>query len=132
LKLLTATNATQGYRETDFDWCVEGELVHIGIVCARDQENPDGGCGCGRAFAGLNSHRATTTAMVREIPGFTGDDYVLAIRSSLEQQGYDGSFADHEAAELRCLVRDWPPGTILERRLDEIVVREVVKPDQEV
>ena len=128
LKLLTATNAGQGLRDNDFDWCVEGELVHIGMVCARDQDDPDGGCGCGRSFAGLNSHRATTTAMVRETPGFTEDDYVLAIRSSLEEQGCDPSFAEHEAALLRCLVRDWPVGVIVERRLDEIVVRQVVQP----
>ncbi|MFA1547360.1 DUF7715 family protein [Actinomadura chokoriensis] len=128
LKLLTATNAGQGLRDNDFDWCVEGELVHIGTVCARDQGDPDGGCGCGRSFAGLNSHRATTTAMVRDVPGFTEDDRVLAIRSSLEQQGCDPSFAEHEAALLRCLVRDWPVGVIVERRLDEIVVRQVVQP----
>lgn len=128
MKLLTATNVGQGLRDNDFDWCVEGELVHIGMVCARDRDDPDGGCGCGRSFAGLNSHRATTTAMVREIPGFTEDDYVLAIRSSLEQQGCDPAFAEHEAALLRCLVRDWPVGVIVERRLDEIVVRQVVQP----
>ncbi|WUH96602.1 hypothetical protein OHR68_23865 [Spirillospora sp. NBC_00431] len=128
LKLLTATNSTQGFRDNDFDWCVEGELVHIGMVCARDRDDPDGGCGCGRSFAGLNSHRATTTAMVREVPGFTVDDHVLAIRSSLEQQGCDPSFAEHEAALLRCLVRDWPVGVIVERRLDEIVVRQVLQP----
>lgn len=128
LKLLTATNSSQGLRDNDFDWCVEGELVRIGMVCARDQDDPDGGCGCGRSFAGLNSHRATTTAMVRDVPGFTGDDYVLAIRSSLEQQGCDPSFAEHEAALLRCLVRDWPVGVIVERRLDEIVVRQAVQP----
>jgi len=128
LKLLTATNVSQGYRDNDFALCVEGELVHIGEVCARDKGNPDGGCGCGRSFAGLNSHLATTTAMVREIPGFTDDDYVLALRSSLEQQGCDASFAEHEAALLRILVRDWPVGVIVERRLDEIVVRQVVQP----
>ncbi|MBW8480743.1 DUF7715 family protein [Actinomadura parmotrematis] len=128
MKLLTATNTTQGYRDNDFDWCVEGELVHIGVVCARDRDDPDGGCGCGRAFAGLNSHRATTTAMVREVPGFTEADYREAIRSSLEQQGYDPSYAEHEAATLRTLVRDWPVGVIVERRLDEIVVRQVVQP----
>lgn len=128
MKLLTATTVTQGYRDNDFDWCVEGELVHIGVVCDRDLDDPDGGCGCGRAFAGLNSHRATTTALIREVPGFTGADYVEAIRSSLEQQGYDSSHAEHAAAELLILVRGWPPGTIVERRLDEIVVREFVQP----
>jgi hypothetical protein len=53
LKLLTATNVTQGYRDNDFHWCVEGELVHIGVVCASDRGDADGNCGCGRSFAGL-------------------------------------------------------------------------------
>ncbi len=75
MKVLTATVTTQGYRGNDFDYCVEGELVHIGMVCAKDRSDPDGGCGCGRAFAGLNSHRATTTAMIREID-FTRSDYL--------------------------------------------------------
>lgn len=128
MKLLTATTLTQGYRDNDFDWCVEGELVHVGPVCERDGGDPDGGCGCGRAFAGLNSHRATTTAMVREVPGFTMADYVEAVRSSLEQQGHDAGHAEHAAAELRCLVRGWHAGTIVERRLDAIVVREFARP----
>lgn len=127
MKLLTATNATQGFRDNDFDWCVEGELVQIGSVCASDQADPDSGCGCGRAFAGLNSHRATTTAMVREVP-LTEEDYVEAIGSSLSQQGYDPSFAEHEAAMLRRLVLDWPVGAIVERRLTQIAVRQVVRP----
>src|SRR5579862_8855950 len=53
MKILTATSRTQGQRNSDFNWCIEGELVHFGLVCAADQDDPDGGCGCGRAFAGL-------------------------------------------------------------------------------
>jgi hypothetical protein len=128
MKLLTATTTTQGYRDNDFDQCVEGELVLIGMVCDRDLNDPDGSCGCARSFAGLNSHRATTTAMVRDISGFTMSDYIEAIRSSLQQQGYDPAHAEHAAAELHCLVRPWPPGTILERRQDLIVVRESTRP----
>ena len=66
MKVLVATSQTQGQRENDFNFCVEGELVTVGLVCATDRYDPDGGCGCGRAFAGLNSHRATTTAKVKE------------------------------------------------------------------
>jgi hypothetical protein len=93
MKVFAATSRTQGQRGNDFHWCVEGELVHFSAVCAADLDDPDGGCGCGRAFAGLNSHRATTTAIVREIEGFTREDYVEAIRSSLAQQGWDPSRA---------------------------------------
>jgi hypothetical protein len=37
------------------------------FVCARDRDDPVGGCGCGRAFVGLGSRKATTTALVRDL-----------------------------------------------------------------
>jgi hypothetical protein len=52
MMLLTATRKGQGERAGDFSFTVEGELVLVGPVCARDQADPDGGCGCGRAFSG--------------------------------------------------------------------------------
>jgi hypothetical protein len=125
MKILTATSRTQGQRDSDFHWCVEGELVHFGLVCSADQADPDGGCGCGRAFAGLNSHRATTTAMVRDVEGFTRDDYIEAIRSSLAQQGWDPSTAEDEADELISILSDWPVGAVAERRLNHVQVRMV-------
>jgi len=128
MKVLTATSRTQGQRSNDFHWCIEGELVHFGMVCAADRTDPDGGCGCGRAFAGLNSHRATTTAMIREIEGFTRGDYIEAIRSSLSQQGWDPATAQDEADELIGLIRDWPAGAVAERRLDRVAVRMVTTP----
>ena len=128
MKILTATSRTQGQRPNDFHWCIEGELVHFGLVCAADQADPDGGCGCGRSFAGLNSHRATTTAMVRDIGGFTTGDYVEAIRSSLSQQGWDASTAAEEAGELMAIVADWPVGAVAERRLYAVSVRMVTSP----
>jgi hypothetical protein len=124
MKVLVATARTQGDRKGDFNWCIEGELVWIGLVCANDQRDPDDGrCGCGRSFAGMNSQRATTTAMVRDIEGFTMADYVEALRSSLEQQGWPSEIAAGEADELLELARIWPPGTVVERRLDTIRVR---------
>jgi hypothetical protein len=82
MKTITATAQTQGQRFNDYDWCIEGEIVMPPVViCRRDRNNPDGGCGCGRAWAGANSHRSTTTAMVRDVP-ITVPEYVEAIRSS--------------------------------------------------
>jgi hypothetical protein len=126
VKVLTATSATQGYRNNDFTYCVEGELVHIDPPCAEDRANPDGPCGCGRSFSGLNSHLATTTAMIREVD-FGPEDYLEALRSSLEQQGWEWSAAVHEAAALHCLAQHWPVGTIVERRLDQIAVRNPIR-----
>jgi hypothetical protein len=124
MKVLVATGWTQGERPDDYHWCIEGELVRIGEVCARDLADPDGGCGCGRGFGGLNSHRATTTARIAEVP-LSPAEYAEAIRSSLEQQGGDPcrDCATDEARSLAALVADWPAGTVIERRLDDLVVR---------
>lgn len=125
MKLLTATSRTQGQRPSDYAWCVEGEIVTPArIICASDrQEGPDGGCGCGRGFAGLNSHKATTTAMVREISGYTFEDLTEAVRSYRQQAGWDHDQAGAEAALIAGAAAEYDEGTILELRLDEIEVR---------
>jgi hypothetical protein len=123
MRVLVATTETQGRRGNDFDFCVEGELVTVGLVCAADEQDPDGGCGCGRAFAGLNSHRATTTAKVKEVE-LSEDDYVEALRSSLSQQGWPTGDVGELADWLAQLVGGWPVGAIIERRGDDIMVRD--------
>ena len=123
MKVLVATNDTQGQRTNDFCFCIEGELITGGLVCAADERDPDGGCGCGRAFAGLNSHKATTTAKVKEVE-LSEEDYVEALRSSLEAQGWPTEDVPELAAWLTELVDSWPTGAIVERRLDDIYIRE--------
>ena len=122
MKVLVATSDTQGQRGNDFSYCIDGELVTVGLVCAADEENPDGGCGCGRAFAGLNSHKATTTAKVKDVE-LSEEDYVEALRSSLEQQGWPTEDVGELAAWLVQLVSTWPTGSVIERRLDDIFIR---------
>jgi hypothetical protein len=104
--------------------------VRIGFVCASDLRDPDGPCGCGRSFGGLNSHLATTTAMVHDLSGFSRADYVEAIRSSLEQQGWSWQTAAEEADMLLEAARFWPSGTVLERRLDDVRVRAPTPPEE--
>jgi hypothetical protein len=121
MKVLTATAETQGARDNDFDWTIDGELVWIGIVCAKDQRDPDrGGCGCGRAFAGLSSHRATTTAQVSDLD-LTRGDVIAAYAGYLESAGY-GVFAEADLAdevdEMLEAVAGWRTGEIIERRVD--------------
>lgn len=94
----------------------------MGRVCARDEEDPDGGCGCGRGFAGTNSHRATTTARVADL-SMTRDDYVEGLSSSLQAQGYRSEAAEDIAANLIECAGALPTGTIVERRLDVLRVR---------
>jgi hypothetical protein len=123
VKILTATATTQGRRSGDFNYCVEGELVWIGLVCATDRGNPDGGCGCGRAFGGMTSHRATTTAMIRDV-ATDRRRYVDALRASLGAQGWPIASAEGLADGLIQLVGDWPVGAVVERRLDTVSVRD--------
>jgi hypothetical protein len=122
MKVLTATATSQGARDNDFDWTVEGELVWIGTVCAKDRRDPDGGCGCGRAFSGLSSHRATTTAQVRDL-ALSRDDVMTALAGYYESAGY-GVFGpselEHEVDNLLRVVSAWDAGTVIERRLDRL------------
>ena len=123
--ILTATATGQGDRDNDYTWTVEGELVWLGLVCARDRRDPDGGCGCGRGFSGLNSHRATTTAMVRDLP-MSRADVLDALIGYLDSAGY-GQFTPEELGAEVDEMLSWTqllsPGDIVERRLDELRVR---------
>jgi hypothetical protein len=132
MKLLTATSRTQGRRESDFTWCVEGELVIPGlIICGRDEsEGPDGGCGCGRSWSGLNSGKSTTTAMVSDIEGFADGDLTLAVQSSLEQSGLTSLIGDlsdlvgEQFARVAEIAGAYPAGTVLEIRMGAVSARE--------
>ena len=126
MKLLTATSRTQGQKDNDFNWCVEGELVIAGpFVCDRDAQDPDGGCGCGRAFAGLGSGKSTTTAVVADLD-FTREDAEEAIRAAIEQPGlaifYGGDVEAAIKAVLAAADR-LDVGDVVERRLDDIQAR---------
>lgn len=133
MKVLVATRRTNGALDGDFDHCVEGELVTIDEPCDDDRRDPDGGgCGCGRAFSGLNSHRATTTAAVTERE-LTEADVREAIRSSLVDGGWiDPDRTTRELAEqlveeawarVHAVTEHFPVGTVLGRRLDRIFPR---------
>jgi hypothetical protein len=123
MKLLTATAYGQGMRDNDFDWTVEGELVWLGFVCDDDLNDPDGGCGCGRGFSGLSSMKATTTALVRDLPMSRGD-VVEALAGYLELGGYDGVLApselQQEVDDLLIAGAHWETGSIVERRLSQL------------
>lgn len=125
MKILTATATGQGARKNDFNWAVEGELVLIQPPCATDERDPDGGCGCGRAFAGISSHRATTTAQVRDLP-LSYADVTEAIGGYLDSAGYGRpprAMLAKIVDDMLDLVADWEVGEIVERRLDLIRLR---------
>jgi hypothetical protein len=127
MKLLTATTYGQGGRANDFSWTYEGELVWPGTRCARDARDPDGGCGCGRALSGLNSQRATTTALVRDLP-LSVADVRTALAGYLEDAGYDvppPAALAHTVDELLAAIDAWPVGAIIERRGEYLQLRQV-------
>jgi len=128
MKFLVATNRTQGDKENDYTYCVPGELLWITEVCGRDRRDPNQGCGCGRGFGGLTSHRATTTAEVADLE-LTEEDLRLAVRTSLTDQGWlpaELSTADRAAivqevvTEVRAIADRLPVGSIVRRNLDQI------------
>jgi hypothetical protein len=128
MRLLTATHRGQGDRDGDFCFATGGELVLVPDACARDRNDPDGGCGCGRSFAGMNSHRATTTAMVRDVD-LSHEDLRLAVAGYFTAGGMgpdvvgEKDFADlvdEVVDETVGFGRPWPVGTVVGRRLDRV------------
>jgi len=131
MKLLTATRERQGERDGDFCFAIEGELVLPGVVCATDEADPDGGCGCGRAFSGMSSMQATTTALVRDLD-VSMDDVRLAVEGYYVSAGMGpdviggadfANFVTETVAEMAEVAEAVPVGAVLGRRLDHLVVR---------
>jgi hypothetical protein len=131
MRLLTATPERQGEQPGDFCYATEGELVLLGFVCATDREDPDGGCGCGRAFSGMSSMRATTTALVRDLD-LSLDDVRLAVEGYYEAAGmgadvigardFEEMVRDHLALMAR-IANAVPDGAVVGRRLDNLIWR---------
>ena len=123
MRVFTATSEMQGARPGDFCFTTEGELVNLGVTCDCEKYEP-GGCGCGRAWSGLRSFRATTTAVVTEAD-ITRDDLARAIAASFgdveeDEPGSLESAAGEEADQLLRLAAEWPVGTVLGRREDVV------------
>ena len=143
--VLTATNDLQGTVDGDYAHTVEGELVTpVAASCS------DARCGCDRGFPGLASARATTTAMVVDLPHVTATDLRDAVHDSLVRGGWldllrqaawpvGGDPGDRAAdvdpeAELRDIVDEhvdaiaavcaaFPVGTVVGRHGPEVVAR---------
>jgi hypothetical protein len=134
MKLLTATHERQGEQDGDFCHAIEGELVLLGPVCATDEADPDGGCGCGRAFSGMSSMRATTTALVRDLD-VSLDDVRLAVEGYyasagmgadvIGRRGFDELMED-AFGQMVGIGLSLPVGAVVGRRLDRVVRRSVI------
>ncbi|MET0459704.1 MAG: hypothetical protein ABW195_10670 [Ilumatobacteraceae bacterium] len=84
MKVMVATDQSQGVEAGDYCWTLDGELVLSGPSLECDNA---GACGCGRGFPGLGSCRATTTAMVVDRPEIDRVMLGEVIRDSLDRQG---------------------------------------------
>jgi len=124
--VLTATRTSNGDVAGDYDFCVDGELVYMQEPCGRDLRDPEMGCGCGRGFAGANSHRATTTAAVTQ-SALTEPEVREALRSSLEAGGWAdprvfsaeevNRLLDELLADIGAITSRFPVGTVVRRHL---------------
>lgn len=130
MKILTATERTQGEHLGDFHWCHEGELVTPPtFICDRDIDDPTGlgGCGCGRGWHGLDSRKSTTTATVTEFTGLTPGAYREVLEDGMKRQGWIVNDNTSAAMQLCQIAAEFPVGTVLGHRLGELYVRAIPK-----
>ena len=84
--VLVAAKDPEGMLPSDRHFAVDGELV-VPIVL----ECPDTHCDvCARAWFGLASHAATTTAMIADRPGVTGAELRRLVHDWLDHKGTVG------------------------------------------
>jgi len=128
MKVLVATDETQGQRKSDYHNAETGELVRFIMEC--DGEKVDGKCGCRRALGGMVSQKGTTTFTVEDRPGFELDDLILAVAESLGNAGWLSGdvedaleWATTDAQELARLAEVFPVGSIVEKRGRDIKER---------
>lgn len=90
MRVLVATNQLQGSTQGDYAHTVEGELVLVEVAeCDRPER-----CGCGRGWPGMASRKATTTAMVADLPHLSEGDLRQAISDWLDSSGWTDLFRD--------------------------------------
>jgi hypothetical protein len=123
MHVLVATTQRQGQVDDDFCYTIEGELVRLPFLECDCGDS----CGCTRSFAGLTSHRATTTAVVAERPDLNCDNYTELLFDDLVDDLDKAGLA--LPPELRAMVEDevdWlctnadlrPVGAVVRRRGD--------------
>ncbi len=130
MRILVATNETQGKRKNDFCWTQEGELVIMAFECDTDKNNVDGTCGCGRSMSGLTTAKATTTFKVVDLPCYKEVNVLNKIRAhytkNWRMKRKDAiEYAKEMLEELNSIAYKFPVGKVLEKRGDVIQVREL-------
>ena len=115
MKVLVATEETQGQRKNDFCRVPEGELVFTGPRHTKGAVDDE--CGCSRSLTGIDCRKGTTTACVveREI---TEADLADAIRESVKLGGWpvEDAIIVKMAHRMRHLTEQFRVGAVLEYR----------------
>jgi len=132
MKALVATAETQGFRDNDFCWAKEGELVQFSSEC--DGEDVDGTCGCRRSMAGMSSGKGTTTTRVADLADLTKRAYMQQWLESQLRGGWidrkdelsedEKQWALEDTQELLRLASTFPVDAVVEKRGDVIKVRQ--------
>ena len=125
MKVLIATAESQGQAADDYCWTTEGELIRL-VDC------PDDYCRCS-GFGGVESHKASSTALVVERADLNPSTLLEVFRQDMENQGYAEYLSEAELnetivgelAELVVMLRDIAPGEVVERWGPGIRVRHV-------
>jgi len=126
IKIFVSTKETQGQRDNDFCFVPENEPVRYGVVCDRDEGNPDGFCGCARSLKGVECAKATTTFKVKSV-AITREQY---INGYVQRDPYYQEFGDsiieeltQNAVELLDIAAKYSEGAVLELRAGVFDVR---------
>lgn len=131
MKLLVATRLTQGQRKNDFAFTRDGEIIYQGTRCTHG--STDDACGCHRSLTGAESLKSTTTMEVLSDPSFTTEKWTQRVAESLRLAGWYPSIASarNSAQGLLCQmqtsIKPFKPGSIVELRDDELVLRTIAK-----
>jgi hypothetical protein len=127
IKVLVATDRTQGDRDNDFQFVPNDEVVKPGgFTC--DSSTVDDECGCSRSFEGTTTDRAGTTARVAEIEG-TRETVREIVKAALTAGGWltdakrPSAWIDRETDYLIEVAAHFPVDTIVEKRGDTIKAR---------
>ena len=125
--IFEATDQMQGQRDSDYHHARNTELVYLPPIDCSDSA-----CGCKLGFAGFDSHRATTTAMVVERPDMDIQELCRQLAASLHDGGWiDSTSPDHELVamladeivQLATRYGEYGVGTVIERDGNDLMLR---------
>ena len=129
MKVLVATNETQGQRLNDFCWTTMYEPVGFSSDC--DREDVDGRCGCRRSMVGILTGKTTTTMTIIDDPTATAQTLKELLRQRMITGGWDKflsteelqALIDEEIDILIAVANAFTLGSIVERRGDQFQTR---------